>query len=56
MNKEYEKALQKGIAIAKAENGEKFIKTYKEMTADFCHRRKQKVIIKGIFSGAEVMK
>jgi hypothetical protein len=49
MNKEYEKALQKGIAITKAENGEAFMKAYKEMTADFCNRQKQKVIIKGFF-------
>lgn len=56
MKKEYGKALRKGIAIARGVNGDEFMRVYKEMTADFCHRRKQKVTVRGIFAGAEVMK
>ena len=54
MNKEYGRALQKGIAIAKAENGEEFMKAYKAMTADMFHRQKQKVTVKGLFREASI--
>lgn len=56
VNKKYGKYLSKGISIAKGVNGDEFMRVYKEMTADFCHRRKQKVTVRGIFAGAEVMK
>ena len=54
MNEQYKQALKKGIAFSSTANGEEFMKRYKAMTADLCHRKKQKVTVKGIFRDKEV--